>query len=91
MAAPASFIFFAVLLFLLFGVCMAAALLLLFVGWRKGKRPVQFLAILPLGLGLFIVGPLLILDVAMVVWWFSADWQGIAEPPRPPAIQEHGK
>lgn len=91
MAAPGSFILFAVLLFLLFGACMIAGLVLLLVGWRKKARPVQFLAALPVGMGLFIIGPLLILDMIMVVWWFSTDWRGMDDPPSPPAIQERGR
>ncbi len=67
---------------------MLTGVVLLFVGWRKKARPVQFLSALPFGFGLFIIGPLLLLAVAMVVWWFSADWRGIPEAPSPPAHQE---
>ena len=87
MSAPGSFILFAVPLFLLLWATMAVGLVLLYAGWRKRSRLVQFLASIPIGLGLFIVGPLLILDVIMLLLWFNADWPEIDVPPNPPAVQ----
>src|ERR1035438_8706548 len=88
MAAPGSFILLAIVLFLLFGACVMTGAALLFFGWRKRVRSVQVLSALPFRVGLFIIGPLLLLAVIMVAWWLSADWRGISEPPSPPARQE---
>ena len=63
----------------------------LYFGWRKKARSVQFLSTLPFGVGLFIVGPLLLLVQIMVVWWFVADWRAIPQPPSAPAPQDQKK
>ena len=83
MEAPGFFILLAVFLSLLFGACMVIGAVWLFFGWRKKARSVQLLSALPFGIGLFIIGPLLLLAVGMVVWWLFADWRGIS-PPTPP-------
>ncbi len=83
MDAPGFFIIAAVGLFLVFGACMLTGAVWLFFGWRKKARSVQILSALPFGVGLFIVGPLLLIAVAMVVWWFMADWRAIPESTAP--------
>jgi hypothetical protein len=88
MAAPGSFMLLAAVLSVLFGACMLTGAVLLFVGWHGKSRPLQFLSALPFGVGLFIIGPLLLLAIIMVAWWFSADWRGISEPQSPPAHEE---
>jgi len=83
MEAPGFFILLAIFLSLLFGACMLTGAVWLFFGWRKKARSVQLLSALPFGVGLFIIGPLLLLAVIMVVVWLLADWRGIT-PPAPP-------
>jgi len=74
MEAPGSFILLAIVLFVVYGACMLTGAVWLFFGWRKKSRSVQFLSALPFGVGLFIVGPLLLLTLIMVGWWLMADW-----------------
>jgi hypothetical protein len=83
MDAPGFFIIAAVGLFLVFGACMLTGAVWLFFGWRKKARSVQLLSALPFGVGLFIVGPLLLIAVVMVVWWFMADWRAIPQSTAP--------
>jgi len=80
MEAPGFFILLAMCLFVLFGACMVTGAVWLFFGWRKKARSVQFLSALPFGVGLFIIGPLLLLAVGIVVWWLFAGWRGISPP-----------
>ena len=87
MEAPGFFIIAAVGLFLVFGACMVTGALWLYFGWRNKTRSVQLLSALPFGVGLFIVGPLLLIALVMVVWWFMADWRAIP-PSIAPAPQE---
>jgi hypothetical protein len=86
MGAPGFFILVTIVLLVLFGACMVTGAVWLFLGWRKKVRSVQFLSALPFGVGLFIIGPLLLLAVIMVVWWLIADWRAI-----PSATQAQGK
>lgn len=83
MEAPGFFVLLAIFLFLIFGACMVTGAVWLFFGWRKKSRPVQVLSALPFGVGLFIIGPLLLLAVVMVVWWLVSDWRGISQPAPP--------
>ena len=54
-----------------------------FFGWRNKTRSVQLLSALPFGVGLFIVGPLLLIAVVMIVWWLMADWRAIPQATAP--------
>jgi hypothetical protein len=83
MEAPGFFILLAIFLALLFGACMVTGAVWLFFGWRKKARSAQLLSALPFGVGILIIGPLLLLAVAMVVWWLLADWRGISAPAAP--------
>jgi flagellar basal body-associated protein FliL len=83
MEAPGSFILLAIVLSVLFAACMVTGAVWLFFGWRKKARSVQLLSALPFGVGLFIVGPLLLIALVMVVWWLMADWRAIPQSPAP--------
>jgi hypothetical protein len=83
MEAPGSFILLAGILLLVFAACMLTGAVWLFFGWRKKSRSVQFLSVLPFGVGLLIIGPLLVLTLLMLGLWLIADWRRI-----PPAGQE---
>lgn len=80
MAAPGSFILLAVILLLAFAACMLTGAVWLYFGWRNKSRPVQFLSALPLGVGLLILGPLLLLALVVVGLWLVADWRKIPSP-----------
>ena len=91
MDAPGSFILLSIFLFVVFGACLVTGAVWLYFGLRKKSRTVAFLSALPFGVGIFIVGPLLLLTLIMVVWWFAADWRGGTQSSVPPQSQEPTK
>ena len=88
MDAPGSFILLSIFLFVVFGACLLTGGVWLYFGWRKKSRTAAFLSALPFGVGIFIVGPLLLLALIMVVWWFVADWRAADQSPPPPAQEQ---
>ena len=66
---------------------MVTGAVCLILGWRKNTRSVQLLSALPFGVGFFIMGPILLMALLMVVWWFMADWRAIP-PSTAPAPQQ---
>ena len=61
MDGPDFFILFMIagILALCLAACMLTGAVWLFFGWRKKCRSVQFLSVLPFGIGTFVVAPLL--------------------------------
>lgn len=74
MDAPASFLLLSLFLGLAFGLCMLTGAVWFYFGWRKRVRGLQWFSLVPLGVGLFIVGPLLLLSLGLVMLWFVASW-----------------
>lgn len=72
MDAPGSFIFIAIALAMIFGVCMAIGGLWLFFGWYKRTRWLLLLSLLPLGVGCFLVLPLILLSCLLFILWLVA-------------------
>lgn len=58
----------------------------LFIGWRKRTLWVQPTFSTPCGVGLFIVGPLLLITLAWVASWFVAAGAAPSFPRRPPKL-----
>jgi hypothetical protein len=85
MEAPGFFILLVLFLALLFGLSMVTGAVWLFFGWRKKTRSVQLLSAVPFGIGIFIIGPLLLLAIALIGLWLLADRRGAASPEIPPA------
>lgn len=72
MDAPGSFVLLSLFFGLAFGLCVVTGSVWMYFGWRKRVRGLQWLSLVPLGVGLFIFGPLLFLSLVMLILWFVA-------------------
>jgi hypothetical protein len=92
MEAPFGYFLLPLLLLFLFGACMVVGSIWLFLGWWKKVRSIQWLSALPLGIGLFVVGPLLLMSLVLAagltVFWFTSDWQPDSHGSSPPATPQ---
>lgn len=84
---------FFILLFVvgaIFAGCLATAGVWIYFGWRKKVRWLQFLAGVPLGIGVFVVGPFLLLLLGLLALWIFAGTssQNAYGPPNRPPVSE---
>ena len=93
MDGPDFFILFMIagILALCLAACMLTGAVWLFFGWRKKCRSVQFLSVLPFGIGTFVVAPLLFLVLLFTgLCLVATAWGGRTRPPNHPAAGKAG-
>jgi hypothetical protein len=74
----------------IFAGCLATAGVWFYFGWRKKVRLLQFLAAVPLGIGIFLVGPFLVLLFVLLALWIFAgvSSKSPSDLSKPPPVSE---